>query len=238
LNIIYKLFPLFLPLFVLELLGAPFLYSRYSLDHPHPAAPFLPEIRATTSVKGATSYKLKPSPFCQLLGKPLVLRRSFRPQPKNLTTWEDNQGFFVEDTGICDNLNIPKFHSLLYYIKSICLFGATDNYNSEMFEQLHIDFAKHDWQASNKHDEFPQMISWLSHQEKIDLFNSYLSGSELSGLESGQPLHGLSQILVAKFPNYPNKSIENIIKSHQSPAFKSHLKEYLNHFLDKHTSNQ
>jgi len=30
-------------------------------------------------VKGATSYKLKPSPFCQLLGKPLVLCRSFRP---------------------------------------------------------------------------------------------------------------------------------------------------------------
>ena len=51
-----------------------------------------------------------------------------------LSIWEDNQGFFIEDTGIHDNLNIPKFHSLLHYIESIHPFGATDNYNSEMFE--------------------------------------------------------------------------------------------------------
>ena len=156
-----------------------------------------------------------------------------------LSIWEENQGFFVEDTGIRNNLNIPKFHSLLHYIESIRLFGTTDNYNSEMFERLHIDFAKQGWRASNKRDEFPQMISWLSCQEKIDSFESYLSGSASmeSGSESGQQLHGLSRISVAKFPNYPNKSIANITKSHQAPAFERHLKEYLNRFLDKRTSN-
>jgi hypothetical protein len=134
-----------------------------------------------------------------------------------------------------------KQPKLLHYVESICLFGSTDNYNSEMFECLHIDFAKHGWQASNKRDEFPQMISWLSRQEKIDSFNSYLSGSiviESSGPESGQPFHRLSRISVAKFPNYPHKSIANITKSHQAPGFERYLKEYLNCFLDKPTSNQ
>jgi hypothetical protein len=80
-----------------------------------------------------------------------------------LQAWETNRSFFIQ-TGICEDFNIPKFHSLLHYMESIKLFGTTDNYNTEMFEWLHIDFAKHGWHASNFHDEFPQMISWLSRQ--------------------------------------------------------------------------
>jgi hypothetical protein len=83
-----------------------------------------------------------------------------------LISWEENHIFFLE-TAIREDFNIPKFHSLLHYIDSIRLFGATDNFNTEMFERLHIDFAKQGWRASNKRDEFPQMISWLSRQEKI-----------------------------------------------------------------------
>jgi len=37
------------------------------------------------SVKGATSYKLKPSPFCQLLGSPSGLHQSFQPKFSHLT---------------------------------------------------------------------------------------------------------------------------------------------------------
>jgi len=77
LNIIQKLFPL-LPASAHP--GTPWssipvltVFLRTSAS----CHPLLPEIRATMSVKGATSYKLKPSPFCQLLGKPSVLRQSF-----------------------------------------------------------------------------------------------------------------------------------------------------------------
>ncbi|KAF8229333.1 hypothetical protein L208DRAFT_1054428, partial [Tricholoma matsutake] len=126
-----------------------------------------------------------------------------------LTTWEENCTFLLEDTGIHGDFNIPKLHSLLHYIiDSICLFGATDNYNTKMFERLHIDFAKHGWQASNKRDKFPQMISWLSRQEKVDSFETYLSYSEDSSNNLDGPLVG--SISLAKFPNYPNKSISNI----------------------------
>jgi Plavaka transposase len=58
-----------------------------------------------------------------------------------LNEWNSSKSFFIA-VGIRDDLNIPKFHSLQHYISSIRLLGTTDNYNTEMFERLHIDFAK------------------------------------------------------------------------------------------------
>ncbi|KAL0954395.1 hypothetical protein HGRIS_003379 [Hohenbuehelia grisea] len=52
-----------------------------------------------------------------------------------------NKDIFIE-LGCRSNFNFPKLHSLVHYIPLIRLFGTTDNYNTEMFERLHIDFAK------------------------------------------------------------------------------------------------
>ncbi|KAJ7814978.1 hypothetical protein B0H14DRAFT_2375667, partial [Mycena olivaceomarginata] len=51
--------------------------------------------------------------------------------------------FFITAT-VHEDFNIPKFHSLLHYVDSIQYFGTTDNYNTEMFERLHIDSPKMD----------------------------------------------------------------------------------------------
>ncbi|KAF8905579.1 hypothetical protein CPB84DRAFT_1625246, partial [Gymnopilus junonius] len=87
-----------------------------------------------------------------------------------LKEFHDNKSYFV-NVKCREHLNLPKLHSLSHYIESIELFGTTDNYNTEMFERLHIDFAKHGWRATNQRDEFPQMIHWLCRQEKITFFN-------------------------------------------------------------------
>ncbi|TFY51376.1 hypothetical protein EVG20_g11027 [Dentipellis fragilis] len=73
-----------------------------------------------------------------------------------------HRSIFVNQLKICSHFNIPKFHSLLHYVESIHFYGTTDNYNMEMFERFHIDFAKEAWQASNRHNEHPQMAQWLS----------------------------------------------------------------------------
>ena len=91
-----------------------------------------------------------------------------------LDTWHKNCSYFIHKQ-VRDDFNIPKFQSLLHYIESIRWLGTTDNYNTELFERLHIDFAKEGWRASNKCDHFPQMIKWLSRQEKISSFDSYKS---------------------------------------------------------------
>lgn len=87
-----------------------------------------------------------------------------------LNTWHKHKDCFIA-LEIREHLNIPKFHSLQHYIQSIRLFGTTDNYNTEMFKCLHIDFTKKGWRASNKRDEFPQMTRWLSQQENVQSFN-------------------------------------------------------------------
>ncbi|KAH9976967.1 hypothetical protein BJV74DRAFT_879552 [Russula compacta] len=68
-----------------------------------------------------------------------------------LKTFHDNKSHFVEQ-GIQQDLNIPKFHSLDHYLQSIKLLG---------------------WRASNQRDAFPQIIKWLSRQEKMYAFKHY-----------------------------------------------------------------
>ncbi|KAF8870149.1 hypothetical protein CPB84DRAFT_1818461 [Gymnopilus junonius] len=135
-----------------------------------------------------------------------------------LKEFHNNKSYFV-DVKCQEHLNLPKLHSLSHYIESIELFGTTDNYNTEMFERLHIDFAKHGWRATNQWDEFLQMIHWLCQQEKITFFNMIPSLS--------QPLWA-----IAKRPDYPRRAITYIETLHNAPHFSFHLKKYLNTFLD------
>lgn len=86
-----------------------------------------------------------------------------------LKTFHSNKKVIV-NLEIRDDLNSPKFHSLLHYIQSIRQFGTTDNYNTEMFERLHIDFAKDAWRATNHCNEFPQMVKWITRNEKMALY--------------------------------------------------------------------
>ena len=66
-----------------------------------------------------------------------------------LDRFNGNREYFITAL-VRDDFNIPKFHSLLHYIASIENLGTTDNYNTEMFEHLHIDFAKHGWMEGLK----------------------------------------------------------------------------------------
>lgn len=139
--------------------------------------------------------------------------------------------YFV-DIGIRKDFNIPKFHSLLHYADSIRAFGTTDNYNTEMFERLHIDFAKNGWRASNHRDEFPQMIRWLSRQEKITKIESHRQQAAASQTQessisvSKRP----PRISIPKFPNHPNRSITFISDKHRAPDFEYYLKLFLTKF--------
>ena len=157
-----------------------------------------------------------------------------------LRQFDANKDFFIE-TNIRSDLKIPKFHSLHHYIESIKLFGTTDNYNTEMFERLHIDFAKEGWRASNRRDAFPQMVAWLSRQEKVSLFDNYLDFVDQMKTPNSTPVSSscpkkIPLISIPKFPTFPNKLISSIETTHHSPRFSQHLKEYLNSLLTRPTS--
>jgi hypothetical protein len=83
-----------------------------------------------------------------------------------LAAFHNNKAIFV-DLGVRQNFNIPKLHGLLHYNSLICLFGTTDNYNTEQSECLHIDLTKNAYRATNRKDEYAQMTTWLERREKV-----------------------------------------------------------------------
>jgi hypothetical protein len=131
--------------------------------------------------------------------------------------------------GIREHLDIPKFHSLLHYEESIRWFGTTDNYNTEMFERFHIDFAKEGWRASNKRDERLQMVRWLTRMEKVNSFQRYLKmtmSDEEDELIHSRPTD--RRIRVTQRAHRPGQSIDNIMKTHQCAGFARDLKSFIN----------
>ena len=183
----------------------------------------------------------------------------------SLEEFHKHKDYFV-NVGCREHIHIPKFHSLMHYIQAIELLGTTDNYNTELFKRLHIDFARHGWRASNLSDKFPQMIAWLSRLEKILAFSNSLSNgshsattlgiapsaistSTTSGSSGSSGLSASSTstfrtILsstfknpskripksLAKYPNYPKRTISQVEQLHNAPEFGRHLKQYLNTF--------
>lgn len=150
-----------------------------------------------------------------------------------LQLFHDYKDYFTHEVGIRKHLNLPKLHSLLHYEESIRLFGTTDNFNTEMFERLHIDFAKHGWRATNQRDEFPQMVTWLSRQEKMLFLSQQIAARQAladapAHEEDSAPSTQRPPLLIAKRPQRPNFPISEIETYHQAPQFTSHLKQYLN----------
>jgi len=107
-----------------------------------------------------------------------------------------------------------------------------------MFERLHIDFAKHGWRASNQRGEFPQMIRWLSRQEKVTGFEVHQQQSQ-ANVDSDQmillhpPTKEKPTISIAKHPNFPMHSLSLIEERNCAPDFTHYLKVFLNSFNTK-----
>ncbi|KAI9442877.1 hypothetical protein BJY52DRAFT_1206753 [Lactarius psammicola] len=106
--------------------------------------------------------------FVHLAQYPSHMTETLNHLEQSLTHFHENKAIFF-DLGVRNHLNIPKFHSLLHYGRSITFFGTTDNYNTEQSERLHIDFTKDMYQATNRKDEYAQMTAWLERHEKIQI---------------------------------------------------------------------
>lgn len=53
-------------------------------------------------------------------------------------------------------------------------FGSTDNYDMQYTEQLHIDYTKEAYCATNTCNELPQMMTWPERQEQIHQLTAYI----------------------------------------------------------------
>ncbi|KAL6299809.1 hypothetical protein BKA93DRAFT_888051 [Sparassis latifolia] len=112
-----------------------------------------PLVRATRSILN----------FLYLAQYPVHTEETLQALDASLMEYHANKYIFM-DLGIRDQFNIPKFHFLEHYARSIRLFGTTDNYNTESTERLHIDFAKDAYQRREKVIHHAKYIVWRSHQ--------------------------------------------------------------------------
>ncbi|KAG2150669.1 uncharacterized protein EDB93DRAFT_1083873 [Suillus bovinus] len=166
----------------------------------------------------------------------------------------------LQQLDIRKHFNIPKLHQLSHYVQSILLFGATDGFNSELPERLHIDFAKEAYHASNKRDYEEQMALWLQCQEAVFLCGSYLnwlleqsqsaptnftcdhgydsdSDSEMEGPDA-VPVNTLPILpeqrtvhFLAKTPAYPQCLVQHLITAHGASMFLPALKLFLHNHM-------
>ncbi|EPS99698.1 hypothetical protein FOMPIDRAFT_53043 [Fomitopsis schrenkii] len=132
----------------------------------------------------------------------------------------------LKELGIRKHMNIPKFHSLLHYIDSIQNLGTTDNYNMEMFEQLHIDCAKKAWRATNHQMAAPghcvptgDFPSPHSDSDRID--------SEDTIQDTDPCVRFKTSILMSKHPSVKQQSVPSIVKKHNTPGFTKALNHYV-----------
>lgn len=142
-----------------------------------------------------------------------------------LERFHDNKQVFI-NLGIRNNFNLPKLHSLKHYMASIELFGTTDNYNTESSERLHIDLAKNAYRATNRRDEYPQMVQWLERKEKIyrhDLFVKWcLSGRALPPDQLPQ-LAQHTHIQMTKWPTLTAVPLPVLVTQYGAHDFRNEL---------------
>jgi Plavaka transposase len=131
-----------------------------------------------------------------------------------LSAFHNHKAIF-SDLGVREHFNIPKLHSLTHYISSICLFGTTDNYNTEQTERLHIDFTKEAYRSTNRKDIYSQMTVWLQRREKILLHAMTIHRRQNEHPESEQPQTGR----IPEPPHVPTQSIKMALNPTKSVTF-------------------
>ena len=130
--------------------------------------------------------------FLYLAQLPSHTTDTLRHLDDSLARFHINKSIFV-DLGIREHFNIPKVHSLVHYSSSIALFGTMDNYNTEQTERLHIDLAKDAYRATNRKDEYPQMITWLERREKVQQHLAFIN--QLPEVQAGEERTQFPQLI-------------------------------------------
>jgi hypothetical protein len=70
-------------------------------------------------------------------------------------------------TGVRDNFNLLRQHSLIHYVKLIRAFGAPNGLCSSITESKHIKAVKEPWRRSSRFDALNQMLLTNQRLDKL-----------------------------------------------------------------------
>lgn len=150
-----------------------------------------------------------------------------------VSRYHSNKDIFI-DLGVRDNFNMAKIHSLIHYGPSIRLFGATDNYNTEQTERLHIDLTKNAYHATNHKDEYSQMTTWLERREKVQVHSAFIKWRQQPNQECaptlawlGPPCPGARSLKMARNPALKAVSFDDLAHKYGAIDFQDALADFI-----------
>jgi hypothetical protein len=118
-------------------------------------------------------------------------------------------------TGLRDDFNLPRQHSLTHYLKLIRAFGAPNGLCSSITESKHIKAVKEPWRRSSRFDALNQML--LTNQRLDKLAASRVDFTKRGMLKGTCLLSVLDQLHGAHFNHVLNLSLPGLNVADPNP---------------------
>ena len=189
----------------------------------------LPGVRSPVHLNQAVCALLD---FFYLSQYPVHTSETLDTLDNALHRFHETKDIFIQ-LEVHEHFNLLKLHSLVHYRKSISLFGAADNYNTEQSERLHIDFTKNAYRATNFKHEYNQMTTWLQHREAVDQHTTFIEWCKdrfpaLPTLPSAYPTRGLTLFpFLATNPSEKGVTFKGLSHRYRAIDFQDALADFI-----------
>ncbi|OBZ73048.1 hypothetical protein A0H81_06618 [Grifola frondosa] len=104
--------------------------------------------------------------FCYLVRRNVHTPSTLRQLEDTLERFYANRGIF-QATGVRENFNLPRQHSLRHYRRLIWAFAAPNGICSSITESKHIEAVKDPYRRSNRFNEVGQVLVTNQHVDKL-----------------------------------------------------------------------
>jgi hypothetical protein len=104
--------------------------------------------------------------FCYMARRDILDTRCLADMSDALQRYHRCRKIF-QTTGVREDFNLPRQHSLTHYIKLIRAFGAPNGLCSSITESKHIKAVKEPWRRSNRFDPLSQILLTNQRLDKL-----------------------------------------------------------------------
>ena len=104
--------------------------------------------------------------FCYLVRRNAITSDALREIENTLAQFHHHRKIFIE-TGVREDISLPRQHALKHYPRGICLFGSPNGLCSSMTESKHIKAVKEPWRRSSQFNALSQMLRTNSRLDKM-----------------------------------------------------------------------
>ncbi|KAJ6617037.1 hypothetical protein B0H10DRAFT_1948719 [Mycena sp. CBHHK59/15] len=134
--------------------------------------------------------------FCYLVRRNAIATPNLTRIQEALDRFHKYWVIFIE-CGVCVDISLPRQHSLVHYIRSICLFGSPNGLCSSITELKHIKAVKEPWRRSSWFNALAQMLVTLTRLDKLAALHAVFT---VRGMMTGTTSSYTGRVLAGEQP--------------------------------------